>query len=111
MAAEAFPSAAERLHGAVIIEWPPPAGRHDWPGTLDGRRVTVRDAGTETVIYTAAGVTVTAYLSGVTEAEMVLYTDLDGRPLLELGERPVADGTVKTGTFRVQVAGMRIREA
>ena len=110
MTAEAFPRTPERLNGAVIIEWPGPDARHDWPGTLDGRQVTVRDAGTEAEIFTVTGVTVRADLRGATDAELVLYTDLDGRPLLGLGERPVPDGRIRTGTFRVQVAGMRVRD-
>ena len=113
MAAEAFarPSPPELLHGAVVIEWPEPSAVHDWPATLDGRKVAIHDAGTGRQIFTVTGVTVTAALSGITEAEVTLYTDLQGTPILDAAERPVPDGTIKTGTFRVRVAGMRVRDA
>ena len=111
MAAEAFTPAPERLHGAIIIEWPAPSASHDWPDTMDGRQVTVRDAGTGARIFTATGITVHADLRGATDAELVLYTGLDGTPLLDLAERPAADGRIKTGAFLVRVAGMRVREA
>lgn len=111
MAAEAFPSPAERLHGAIIIEWPEPTAGHDWPATLDGRKVTIRDAGTGRQIFTLTGVTITANLSGLTEAEVTLYTTLDGFPIVDAGERPVPDGNIRTGVFRVRVAGMRVRDA
>ena len=111
MAAEAFGrTTPERLNGAVIIEWPESATSHDWPGTLDGRHVTIRDAGTETLIRTVTGVTIHADLRGNVDAEMTLYTSLDGTPLLNLEQRPVADGKIRTGTFRVRVAAMRVRQ-
>lgn len=111
MTAEAFPRAGELLHGAVVIEWPAPSPVHDWPATLDGRQVTIHDAGTGHRIFTVTGVTVTAGLNGITEAEVTLYTDLRGTPILDAAERPVPDGKIKTGTFRVRVAGMRVRDA
>ena len=94
----------------MIIEWPEPDPQHDWPGILDGRHVTIRDAGTGTVIHTVTGVTIHADLRGNVDAEMTLYTGLDGTPLLNLEQRPVADGRISTGTFRVRVAGMRVRQ-
>jgi hypothetical protein len=110
MTAEAFArSTPERLHGAVIIEWPQPSAVSDWPATLDSRRVTIHDAGTGAEIFTLTGVTVTAGLSGITEAEVTLYTTPDGSPITDAAERPVPDGTTGTGTFRVRVAGMRVR--
>ena len=110
MAAETFPRTGERLHGGVIIEWPEPSTAHDWPGTLDGCLVSVFDAGTGAQIFTVTAFTVRVHLNGVIEAEVTLYTDLDGTPLLNLTERPVPDGKIKTGTFRVRVAGMRVRQ-
>jgi hypothetical protein len=40
---------------------------------------------------------------------VTLYTSLDGTPLLDLEQRPAPDGKIRTGTFRVRVAGMRVR--
>ena len=96
MTAEAFPPAPERLHGAVIIEWPQPDPQHDWHGELNSALVTVYDAGTGVKIP-VRNVEVTARTGSVVTAELTVTAE--------------AGGPVPAGTFRVQVAGMRVREA
>jgi|HubBroStandDraft_6_1064221.scaffolds.fasta_scaffold1753017_2 hypothetical protein len=92
MTAEAFPPAPERLHGAVIIEWPAPDTRNDWPAEMNASQVSVFDAGTGEPVMLAAGyeVIVRAGAGRAVTADLTLA----GEPAV----------------FRVRVAGMRVCE-
>lgn len=95
--------------GLVVIEWPAPTGGSVYACML-GQCVRVTDAVTGKPITTCTDMVVHADITALVTADLTLFTDADGEPLLE-GE-PVMDGReIRTGTFPFVVAEMRVRHA
>ena len=113
-------------HGRVIIEWPAP---HERRPVLPGWGCSIFDAETGKQIVTVSrikvpGVQVTADAESVFVAELTMFADEDGKPVLFPDEHPSLrdrlgptrvfvddDGNVRTGTFLFLVAEMRVRGA
>lgn len=100
-----------QYRGVIVIEWPPPGGgpysaMAGWPV------VVITDAATGRPVTTCshADITVHADVSQLVTADLTLFTDADGEPILD-GE-PALDGKeVRTGVFPFLVAGMKVRQA
>jgi hypothetical protein len=95
--------------GLVSIEWPAPAGSSPYACML-GRGVKLSDAVTGKLITTCSDITVYADAGALVTADLILFADEDGEPLLD--GKPVLDGEgFRTGTFPFVVAEMRVRHA
>lgn len=101
---------APPYRGAIVIEWPPAAGSSPY-AVMIGRLVTITDAVTGKLITTctSADITVHADADAIVTADLVLFADEQGEPLLD--GMPELDGEeIRTGTFPFRVAEMRVRE-
>lgn len=107
-----------RTYGSVIIEWPAP---RPGGGPLAGWGCKILDAGTGRMITTASQVHVPlgwAHAERAITCFLTMFADENGEPVLYLepGPRkgtftpPARDdaGNVRTGTFRFEVAEMRV---
>lgn len=94
--------------GLISIEWPAPAGSSPYACML-GRGVKIADAVTGRLITTCSEVTVHADAGALVTADLMLFTDEDGEPLLE-GKPVLGDGGFRTDVFPFVVAVMRVRE-
>jgi hypothetical protein len=97
------------LAGRVIIQWPLPVG-----GALPGWGLKIWDADTGQQVFSASEITATVNgtADGIVVADLVLFADPDGNPLYgSQGQTQIFlddDKNVLTGTFRFQVAEMRV---
>lgn len=106
-----------RCCGHVIVEWPPV--RRDQPRPLAAWGCAIFDAETGEPIATAGKITIPAVTADVRDfitCELTMFADRDGMPVLfpdGAGKFAVwtdDDGSIRTGTFRFYVAGMRVRQ-
>ena len=96
--------------GVVAIEWPAPAGGSVYACML-GRGVKISDAVTGKLITTCthADITVHADANALVTADLTLFADADGEPLLD--GTPEVDGEeIRTATFPFLVSEMRVGE-
>jgi hypothetical protein len=97
---------SETFAGRLIIVWPKPGGP-----AVHGNLVAFIDADSGDPIVTITDLTVHVDLYAPAVAEVAMYADADGKPLLGAHAMPVraADGKAyRTGTFRWLVAEMRV---
>lgn len=111
--------------GRVIIEWPAPHESRPLPGW--GCAILNADTGKPvTTVEKLSIPAVTADAQGAITCWLTIFTDQDGKPLLELERRPRPDGKgwaelvylrdgdmskgIATGTFPFLVAEMRVRQ-
>jgi len=93
--------------GLVSIEWPAPSGGSVYACLL-GRGVKVADAVTGKAITTCSDITIHADAGALVTADLTLFADKDGEPLLD--GNPVLGGDgIRTGAFPFVVAEMRVR--
>ncbi len=101
------PAEGAAYRGVIIIEWPPPHGASPY-SSMPGCLVKITDALTGKPIRTCTGLTVSAGTECLVTADLTLFADADGGPLLD-GE-PVTDGgEIRTGVFPFLVSEMRVR--
>jgi hypothetical protein len=98
------------FRGTVIIEWPAPA--RPGTGVLPGWKVAIYDASApdaaeSKLITTVMRVAVHASAQTIIEADVTMFADEDGNPVLD-GAPVVKDGDIVTATFPFLVAEMRI---
>lgn len=100
-----------RYMGVIAIEWPA-ATRPGPYNCMTGAQLTITDAVSGKVITTCshADVTVHADAGELVTADLTLFADADGEPLLD-GKPVTSDGEVLTGVFPFLVAEMRVRSA
>lgn len=94
--------------GVVAIEWPAPVGGSIY-ACMIGQGVRVTDAATGKRIATCLNVTVHADPGALVTADLTMFADEDGEPVLE-GEPVLGDGEILTGTFPFVVSEMRVRQ-
>ena len=99
----------EQYRGVIIIEWPPPTGAGPY-SALAGPLVVITDAVTGKPITTCSHLTVHADVAELVTAELTLFADADGEPILD-GMPVLGDGWILTGTFPFMVAAMKVRQA
>jgi hypothetical protein len=114
-----WPEGPDRQYfGYVIIEWPAPHRKDGIPRVLPAWGCSILDAGTGEPITTVGKITVervTADVTGFIVADLVMFADPDGAPVLGPGEDGTfpfyqrEDGRVRTGVFPFIVAEMRVR--
>jgi len=97
-----------RFDGTMTVTWPRPRG-----GAVPAWAVSLADAATGEAITTVTGFTtrIHAVAGDVVWAEVTMFADGDGRPLLSGRPvlAPLADrDAVKTGTFAFLVTEMRV---
>ena len=96
-----------RYRGAVIVEWPPATGGSPY-AAMAGWGVRVTDAVSGKLIVTCTEITVHADPGALVTADLTLFADADGEPLLE--GKSVLDGEeTRTATFPFVVSEMRVR--
>lgn len=102
--------AVAQYRGVIVIEWPPPIGGGPH-GAMLGKLISITDAMTGELITAcpAADVVVHADVDYLITADLTLYTDADGQPILRLSAVP--DEGAATGVFPFLVAGMKVRQA
>jgi hypothetical protein len=100
---------APPYRGVVIIEWPASVGTGPY-ACMVGHAITITDAVTGKLITTctSSDVTVHADANSLVTANLTLFADADGEPLLE-GGPVIGDEEILTGTFPFLVAEMRVR--
>lgn len=99
----------EPFRGVIIIEWPAPFGASPY-SALSGWHCAVTDAVTGKPVTTCSRITVRADVNEIVTADLTLFADADGNPVLD-GDPVPGDGEILTGTFTYAVAGMRVRGA
>lgn len=107
-----------RQFGHVIIEWPAPRGKDGDPRMMPAWDISVLDAATGRPIITVEKLTlpaVTADASSFVTADLVMFADAEGNPLMPSGEPGGMEfclddeGKARTGVFTFIVAEMRVR--
>jgi len=99
----------DAYRGVIAIEWPPPNGASPY-SSMPGCLVSVTDALTGKPIMTCTKIIVHADAGALVTADLTMFADADGEPLLD-GE-PVIDGDgFRTGVFPFLVSEMRVRHA
>lgn len=103
------PEWADHFTGIIGIEWP--AAGPGLPGkALPGWRVTPYDG--DGPVLTVQRLTIHASADGLVWAELAMFADRDGNPILHGKPVILEDGIqVLTGTFRFLVTSMRVRES
>jgi hypothetical protein len=94
--------------GTCIITWPRPSGTG---GVLAGWGVAITDAATGEQIFAVTGITVHLHADakGLIWADLEMFADRDGKPLLS--GTPILGpdgGEILTGVFPFLVSGMRV---
>lgn len=113
---------APQYYGAVIIEWPAPK-QVDPDRPLAGWGCSILDAGTGKQITTVEKISIPAVTADATNfitADLTMFADEDGLPVLFPEPSPGkpgsvkifldADGKPRAGTFPFLVAEMRVRQ-
>lgn len=103
----------ERFEGTITIEWrrSGPA----LPAVMPGWVFAIRDQAGE-MILTVTDLTIHAPADGLVWAELTMFRDAEGRPIMaaspqEVADRWVAgDDGIETGTFAFDVAAMQVAE-
>jgi hypothetical protein len=99
----------DAYRGVIAIEWPPPNGASPY-SSMPGCLVSVTDALTGKPIMTCTKIIVHADAGALVTADLTMFADADGEPLLD-GE-PVIDGDgFRTGVFPFLVSEMRVKNA
>jgi hypothetical protein len=102
----------EVFEGVVTIEWRA-SGQSASPTVMPGWTFAIRDPGGE-MITTVTDLTFHAPGDGLVWAELTMFCDAEGRPILagtpdEISARWVAgDDGIRTATFPFLVAGMSV---
>lgn len=112
------------FEGVIIIEWGQPRPGH--PGQpLAGWKTAIFDALNGKPITTVSKIEIHVPANGLVTADLTMFTDRDGKPLMELERRPkpgggwaqvvhLRDGDmskgIATGTFPFLVSEMRVRQ-
>ena len=95
--------------GVIIIEWPTAYGASPY-SAIAGHKIEISDALTGKPIRTCTAVTVRADMERLVTADLTMFADEAGEPILD-GE-PVRDGDgFRTGVFPFLVSEMRVRHA
>ena len=96
--------------GVIVIEWPPGAGTGPYH-VMSGTGVNIKDAVTGKAVNTCMSADITVRVAGwgMVTAELTLFADADGDPILD-GEPVEADGEILTGVFPFLVSEMRVRQ-
>lgn len=101
-----------QYRGVIRIEWPPPgAGPYS---AMAGCRVSITDAvtGKPVTACSHADITVHADAGELVTADLTLFADADGEPLLDGDAVLNGDGTdILTGVFPFLVGEMRVRQS
>ena len=97
-----------RYRGVIAIEWPPPTRPGPY-GAMTGHNVAVTDLLTGKPV-TCTDIRVHADPERLVTADLTLFADADGEPVLD-GEPVAGDVGFLTGTFPFLVGEMRIRSA
>lgn len=96
----------ETFAGRLVIIWPKASGP-----AVHGNLIAFIDADSGDPIVTITDLTVHVDLYAPVVAEVAMFADADGKPLLGAHAMPVPDADGKayrTGTFRWLVAEMRV---
>ena len=97
----------DQYRGVVVIEWPAPYGASPYSSMI-GWQVAISDAVTGKPITTARDVTVRADMESLVTADLTLFADANGEPILD-GMPVMKDGEPLTGVFTFLVSEMRVR--
>lgn len=101
------PAEGAPYRGVIIIEWPAAHGASPY-SSMAGRKVEITDALTGKSVRTCTKIIVHADAEALVTADLTLFADADGGPLLD-GE-PVTDGDgFRTGVFPFLVSEMRVK--
>ncbi len=103
------PAEGAAYRGVIAIEWPPPHGASPY-SSMAGSRVSVTDALTGKPIMTCTKIIVHVDAEALVTADLIMFADADGGPLLGGEPVPQGDGFV-TGAFPFLVGEMRVRQA
>jgi hypothetical protein len=93
--------------GVIAIEWPAPTGGSIYACML-GRLVKITDAVSGKPVTTCSDIAVHADSGALVTADLTLFADEDGEPVLD-GKPAVRDGETLTATFPFVVSEMRVR--
>jgi hypothetical protein len=99
----------QEFAGSVVIEWP--CAR---PGSALIGSLTKISAEDGTPILTVTSLTLHCAADDIAWAELTMFADPDGNPVLDAGPGPLAkvhagpDGEILTGTFPFLVTEMRV---
>lgn len=99
----------EPYRGVIAIEWPAPVGTGPY-SAVSGRSVSIADAVSGKPVTTCSRLTVRADVAEIVTADLILFADADGNPVLDGAPVP-GDDEILTGTFTFVVAEMRVRQA
>ncbi len=99
-----------QYRGVIAIEWPA-ATRPGPYGAMIGRMTAVTDLVTGKEIRTCTGITVNVDMDRLVTADLTLFADADGEPILD-GEPVLLDaerGEFRTAVFPFLVGEMRVK--
>lgn len=99
----------DQYRGVIAIEWPAPVGATPY-SAVSGRAVAIADAVTGKPVTTCSRLTVRADVAEIVTADLILFADADGNPILD-GVPVLGDDEILTGTFPFVVSEMRVRQA
>lgn len=94
--------------GVIVIEWPPPYGSVPH-SAINGSLIVITDALTGKAVTTCSHVTVHADAAELVTADLTMFADADGEPVLD-GMPVLGAEEILTGTFPFFVAEMRVRQ-
>jgi hypothetical protein len=102
----------QEFAGSVTITWPQPRS-----GSLHGWAITITDTVTGKPVSTVSGITVHLHADagGIAWAELDMFADEDGKPILDSADPrrhnlAMRDGEIITGAFPFLVSEMRVAE-